>query len=441
VRLLPALLALLVATPAAAAERGGGERRLLDAAVELLELGAPAEVEVDALGATLVLRTADPRRLERRLAAKPGLLCPEIARRDDGVVLRCRSRRIAARIAGSRLEIRELRGLPMEDGADGPPLPPGAAGPAPCTAEGVLAAAECLLAEGDRAAARAAFEALVDGPFGTAAKVRLGDLALADGDPAAALAWYRRAGGRGEWGRIATARACELGGGCLGTREERRVFDPAGLPPPLHADLLLRAARARAFQGDGGGAVRLLGDPAGATCAARPLLCRRLVLEALRDDDPAARLDALATYERLPDRDRGPLAAPLSRAAAEVAAANGAPGWGGRVLAATVEEAEPGALEPHLRRAAELFLDAGDRARAGVIVAFAEGRLPGKALGSPAWKAIRARLDPPASLRAPAIERAPEREAETDLAAARAAAARAREAARPSQSAAAQEAP
>ncbi len=419
------LFALQIASgpaPAAAAVAPG----LLPAAgVELVRLpqqGKPA-LEVDALGARLLLRsTTGAGKLAERLRPRLGAICPRLSSTPDAVVLHCRTRRIAARLDGHVLEIRELRGVPSAPGQDGPPPPRTERDP--CAGDRAIDEAECGLARGDRAGARAALERLADTPSRQQAAVLLGDIALDDGDLAAALAHYASGSGNGHWGRMATARLCELTGECFGGRRERMVFDAAGLPPALHDELAARAARVRAFQGDLGGALRRL-RPASPLCAGLPP-CRRILLEALRDEDAAVRVDALAFYAQIPEATAGPLAAELAAAAAEVAAGTGAPGFGARALAATVEETAPAALAGHLQRAAELFLAADDRVRAELIVRFAEERLTAAALRSAPWKSIRAGLAPAArSSRAqpPAVPQPAS--IESELEAARAAAARA----------------
>ncbi|WP_373049443.1 hypothetical protein [Vulgatibacter sp.] len=399
----PLLLHLLIALalPANVAVAAPAPPGLLAAAgVEYVALpaGRAPTLEVDALGARLVLRGARGLRADAL-----GPTCPRLEERADAIVLHCVSRRIAANLRPGALEIHRLRGLPWRAGPDGPPL---------------------LAPEAGAAEARAA-------------AVRRGDLALADGDWATALAAWKEAAGTGNWGRLATARICEVTGSCFGTTQERAIFDGVGLPRLLRIDLDLRAARARAFHGDLGGALQRLGPGSGAACAHAPLLCRRIVLEGLRSDDPVVRADALAAFADLDDEAGKPLAAALARAAAEVAAETGAPAFGARSLSATVEEAEADELPAHLLRAAELFLEADDLVRAEVILAFARRRLPPALLASASWRAVERGLEPAAA--APPLPPAPSAPTERssaiadDLDAARTAASRARGEARASQ--------
>lgn len=422
------MLALLLA--AALAAPAPDLAALASAAVELVPLPAgKARLEVDALGGRILLHVEKPGDWAQVLRKRTGTICAQVAERPGAVELRCASRRIAARIDRGRLEIRQLRGLPQAAGADGPPPP--VAAEAGCSSTAILPLADCLAARGETGRARTLLEALAGTPERQAAGVRLGDLALASGGFAQALGHYRAAAGTGVWGRMASARVCELVGDCLGTPRERAVFDSAGLPAALRDELDLRGARALAFQGDLAGALRRLGASTSA-CGSAPTLCRRLVLEALRSDEPDVRVDALAAFAQLADVSGGPLAAELAAAAAEVAADTDAPGFGARALAATVGEAAAADLPAHLLRAAQLFLAADERARAELILLFARERLPAATLRTPAWKAIAAgveRVTPPAPepARAPEPDPAQPVELEADLAAARAAAGRARE--------------
>ena len=419
---------LFLATLAALAAVPDAGALLPAAAVELVPLpGRTApRLELDALGGRVVLRAGEAHALAGALRGRTGTICPDVGEEPGAVVLRCRSRRIAARLDGRALEIRELRGLPWAEGADGPP--PMAADCGAVDGEDAIRRADCLVLAGEAARAREALEGLAGTQWGQAAAVRLGDLELAAGRFAEALGHYRAASGHGTWGRIGTARVCELTGDCLGTKRQRAVFDAAGLPPALHAELDLRAVRAHAFQGDLAGALRRLAA-SGDACTRAALLCRRVVLEALRSGDATVRVDALAAYAQLRDATAGPLAAELAADAAEVAAETGAPGFGGRALAATVAEAGAARLPAHLRRAAELFLAAGDRPRAELILRYAREHLPRAALASPPWRAIERGVQGEAAKPAPAPRARAARDVEADLAAARAAAARARGAA------------
>lgn len=432
--LVLAIAATLLA-PAGGAADAAAARVLDAAAIEFVPLPpGSAHIEVDALGGRIRLRHAgDPARVRRSLAR--ATLCRLAGEVEGAHELRCATRRVAARLIEGALEVRELRGLPHADAADGPPPPPRAVEGDPCAAAGPLARGECRWAAGDPDGARRAWEAALETIERSAALVRLGDLAAARGAHVEALTRYRAAAGPGTWGRIAAARACELNGACLGGRAEAVVFDAVGLPPPLRDDLDLRAARARAFQGDLAGAMARLADAAPSACDRAPLLCRRLILEALRADEASVRLEALLLWERSPARFEGPLVAELARAAAEVAASIGAPGHAARILAAAAEAVPAAELDAHLRRAAQLFLDAGDRARADLLLAFARSRLPRAALATPAWRGIAQAIEAPAGegAGAPAESAGAAPDPAGDLAAARAAAARAREAARDSQ--------
>jgi hypothetical protein len=252
------------------------------------------------------------------------------------------------------------------------------------------------------------------------AMVRLGDLAAGTGDPATAIGWYKRAGTAGVFGRVARARFCEMDGFCLGSTEAvLKIFDGSGLPGPVRAELLLRAARAEAYQGRFHAAIRLLAaevrahGPAGVCQGAATSLCRKILLEAMRHynlpsaaPSPAEREgatiiiaermkaseEAVDLYLMLPGWDRGVMGVELAQAAADLAGQMGAPVFGGNILSAVAPEVSAPDLPDHLLRAAELYLEGSDLARARLIVEYAQTRLARKSLGSARWVAAQKEL-------------------------------------------------
>ncbi len=385
-----------------------------------------ATIEVDAMGARIIVH------LSPRGAAtwreKASAICPRHRVEGSRLILECRSRQLAARISHRKgrasLAIYELRGLPDSPGFDAAPKTfwdPSVLGlGSSCPGDSAFARGECALAQGWKAEALRQFEeALQDPKTRRPALIRLGDLAAWSGDTVGAGERYQEAGWAGTWGRLAAARLCELFGACLGRREERRIFDPAGLPEPLRGELTLRHARALAFRGELEAAAAILTKEA-SSCGLAPDLCSRIAVEAMRSDRPLDTTAGLSLYLRLPDRTSGPLTFDLSQSAAEVAAALGAPIFGANVLAIASDFAPATKLDAHLRRTAELYLEGDDRVRAGVIVDFARGRLSRGALGSKAWLAIHQRLLPSKEVDAP-IPGVPEAallEAEREVAAA-----------------------
>ena len=360
------------------------------------------DIEVDALGARLSLapRKGSLGALTAAFRARPSTLCPD-AKADEGrLVLRCRTRRIEATIAvegdAKFLDVHEIRGLPIDGSfADEPRLfwdPVALRLGGPCPGDTAFAKGECALKEGRDEEAASFFEdARSDPRAAGAAVIRLGDLAARTGDRALAAEHYREAGHLGFWGRLASARICELLGNCLGTKDEARVFDPVGMPEPLRSELVLRHARALAFQDEHAEACRLLA-PEARSCKLAENLCGRIALEAMRSVLPDDQAEGLALFVTLENRTTSPLAFELSAQVAEVAAAAGAPLFAANSLSVTVELAPKHRLADHLLRTAQLYLEANDPVRADVIADFAARRLTPRTLASKEWSAVRAAI-------------------------------------------------
>jgi len=405
--LLVALLMVLAAAPADPKPLPGG---LASLALSVERIALPPirggyTVHHDVLLGAVEIGGLDLKPLAKHLASNKSPLCPIVEPCPDGLRLVCATRQLEVHLASGKepgeqqLELVELRGLPTGQGEDGPPQvfyapqEHGLGGPCPGTTD--AGRGECALAAGRRAeAAELLRKAFVGEP--SLAGLRLGDLALAAGDPSLAVSWYRRAPRQGIFGRLAIARECEVTGSCL--KRFAAAFDPRGLPEPARTELELRAIRARMILGATGEAARLLterlskpGRPP--PCDLASAFCRRLVLAALRDKSPDAPGAALALYLALPEKDRAPLAAELARQAADTAASLGAPSFGANLMASTVDQSSTEALEAHLARAAELYLAASDKTRAGVIVDYARTRLTPRQLAGARWQSLRAALD------------------------------------------------
>lgn len=400
-----------IALPARAGEPSR-DLTQVTAATERLVLRGLARaprLAVDAVGGTLELVPApgEAAALERALSRAPSTLCPVRARGAEGAQrLVCRTHRLWARLVvaeeGVSLDVRELRGLPWRAGLDAPPRPSyaqllGASGA--CPGATALARGECALASGRTGAAQQYFREALEAGFSPHAALRLGDLALQEDDPAAALGWYRAAGVNGPFGRMAAARTCELTGACFGKPDdERRAFDDAGLPEPLRTEAELRAARRLALAGRPAEAAqalvtRLREHGRGPACDgdAEPL-CRRVALAALESGGEAGQTPGLALYGLLTPGVRGPLALELARAAADAAAALGAPTYAATVLSFITGRLPRAELGPHLLRTARLFLDGGDRVRARVLCEYAQTRLPRATLRSRPWRSVLAEV-------------------------------------------------
>jgi hypothetical protein len=248
--------------------------------------------------------------------------------------------------------------------------------------------AECHLARGNRAAARAALEEITDGPTRSFAELRLGDLAFAEGDvPAAAERWSRAQGQ--PWERIAAARLCELSWSCVASARAESLYAIEGLPQPLARDLALRRARALAFLGRPAEGARSLvtGEPRTSPCAAAPAVCRGVARAALLAPGPEA-ADALLLWLEIPERDHGPDAYETEVAVAAIAEREGAPIFAASVLAAAAGHVPAHELRGHLLRTSELYIAGGDRVRAGVVLEFARARAGKKGLVGKRWAAV-----------------------------------------------------
>jgi hypothetical protein len=403
-------LAAIFLALGAPAENAEPERVTTVAVVERLPLAVPVgrvTLSVDSLAMRIELTTtADTRAIHQRFMASDPQLCPFISRAANSVVLQCRTPRIEARLdpGGGKpvLEIREVRGLPLSE--DGDQIwffyhPIALHFGSACPGDTAPARGECQFKAGRFTEAALEFRKALQGENRRLASLRLGDISLRTGDPATAAGWYRMAGRYGSYGRMAVARLCELGGACLGEMR-KRVFDAAMLPEPLHGEMLLRAARAHAYIGAvKDSMVNLLEAirTSSHICDEDTrVLCRRLVLFALKFPSEEGGLEALEAYLNLPLRTEGFLSIEMVRAAAEKSLDLGAPLFAGNLLAASVpwvEGADVEAIGDHLLRSAEMYLIAKDPARARTLVEYAEGRIGGKRMVGARWAAVIAAVE------------------------------------------------
>lgn len=345
-------------------------------------------------------------------------LCPEIAAGPGTVTLRCATSRLYASVVvdvgGPAISLFRLSVPPWRPQDEGPPLVPFdlpglGLGSCPAAGKAPEIQGECALAAGDLAGARRLFtQAVAAGPSALA-HLRLGDLALRDDDPDAAVAHWRLARSEAPWGRLASARLCELEPKCLASEAFEAVYDATAVDHALRADILLRRARLAALEGQLLEASRRLAAESapGGACQANVLWCRRIILQAL--GLPGAQgTEALVSYLELYGRRDGPLALELTQAAAFQAQRAGAPAFAANMLATVTGAIAAPELEGHLQRVAELYLEAGDRARADEIVRYARSRLGEAAMKRPIWTALRRGLRPapatPAAAPAPAPE-------------------------------------
>jgi hypothetical protein len=108
------------------------------------------------------------------------------------------------------------------------------------------------------------------------------------------------------------------------------------------------------------------------------------------DAEPSEVEMAFEVYLSLPAWDHGPLAPELSEAAADLANHLGAPVFGGNILSAVAPGVGIAMLPAHLLRAAELYLDGDDIARARLVIEYARTRVGKKMTGR--WIALERRL-------------------------------------------------
>jgi hypothetical protein len=373
--------------------------------VPLPKLRGSVEVEIDALRSTIALiAPRDLGAVAARISGGLGRICPRWEVKEGKVLLRCRTRRLHAAVAhaGGKpvLDIQELRGMPRI-GADQAlpifydPVIAGYGGPCPGNSAGVRG--ECALRDGKPQEAELQFKMAAETTDRPLAALRLGDLAAARNDFNSAALWWHRAGNSGPFGRLGVARLCELKGSCLEPADN--IFEGGELREPMRSELILRAARLDAFANRTDRMVRrlsgLLARPeSGACVTVGQRFCRRLLMAALEQGatGPDGGRAALEVYLTLPGRTSGPYDVALGRAAAERAAALGAPVFGGNLLASVAGSVTPEQAPDHLLRTVELYLAGRDRPRARLVLDYAETRLAARQFASARWSAARRKL-------------------------------------------------
>jgi len=380
------------------------------ATVERLPLAVPVsrvDLAVDSLNMRIELTTtANARAIYQRFAVSDPQLCPFISYSGNTVTLQCRTPRIEAILDPNNgrpvLEIHEVRGLPQAEDIDRIWFfyhPLALRFGSGCPGDTPAARGECQFKAGRFRDAALEFRKALQTENRQLAALRLGDISLRTGDPLTATGWYRMVGRYGSFGRVAVARLCELGGACLGEMR-KRVFDATLLPEPLHSEMLIRGARAFAYIGAIKDSMVALLDAIRSNshiCDGETrVLCRRLVLFALKFPDKDRGVEAIETYMNLPLRTEGYLSIEMIRAAAEKALYIGAPLFAGHLLAASVpwiEGADVDALNEHLLRATEMYLLADDMARAHTLFVYADSRLGRRHLLGPRWATVIATVE------------------------------------------------
>ena len=343
----------------------------------------------------------DSAALASKIAAAGSRLCPRSLVDHGTIVLQCATRRLDGALVDEKgklfLEIYEVRGVPWRGEenriqvfyspiafrlGDG------------CPGDTPVGRGECAYQAGQYTVAAVEFRRALSGDGRRVAAIRLGDLALMNQDPSAAAGWYQNAGRMGAFGRLAIARLCELSGTCL-SRLRQNAFDATLLPEPLHTEMFLREARVAAYMSDLPlamlGLRRAIEAGHGGCEGSTQLFCRQLLLKVLEEPGKDGAVEALETYLALPGRTEGPLALILIHAAAEKAAALGAPVFAGNVMASSaqvVDTSNKDQLGDFLLRTVELYLVGGDRTRARVVTEFAETRLGRAKMTGARWKAV-----------------------------------------------------
>lgn len=360
--------------------------------VVAFKVGPNARVRTDALARAVFV--------EGEARVKATSLCPDVGREGNAVKLTCITRKIRARIldrGGERvLEIEKLRGAPALDGDATLPVfgyPPEEFGiGGPCPGDTKTANAECDFQRGAWKTAIPALASLAATSLNAHANLRLGDAAYYNDELELAARLWDQAGSVGPFSRLAAVRICDLMGDCEDatlTGLPYPILSPAGVAPAVSDEIILRHARMLAYDDELEEAVALLIDNERA-CARAPTLCMRIVLQRMREAEgpcPDGLVLATAVAQYLSDQ----VTTELSLRVAEEAAAFGASTYGANILSTAALAAPVRERERPLLRAAELYTEGGDLARAAVLVRFAEARLA-PLQEKARWSALSARL-------------------------------------------------
>ena len=366
-------------------------------------------VEVDALAASIRLRVPSgalgARGDARGLPPLPftSTLCRRESQVLNRIVMRCSSRRIAAEVVrgkgGVQVMVRRLRTTPLVDGDATLPLftwdPREVGIGGACPGDSPAAQAECLLQKGDLVHAVVPLRTSMElSP--SYAGLRLGDLAVLAGDLEGAAQFWDRTQGLGPFGRLAAARLCDRTGRCdkVAAKEVGILFDPlddVALPQPLADEMVLRRARAAAYDDRFDDAVGALIAADLRPCVRAVAFCQRLLLEAFRErggDDASAELTA---WLLLPTRDGTQSSEELAALAARAARQVGAAGFAAGVWSQAIDGKRGAELEQGMLAITDLYLDAGEGARAAAVMRYAARSFPASFKGE-RWRVRRDRM-------------------------------------------------
>jgi hypothetical protein len=176
---------------------------------------AAATVQLSTLDGTLEIRGRDGQVLRGQTSGFSTTPCRAVT--EGELRLRCSSGRLDAALerVGDRayLDLRELRGLPAGSGDEALPrfvyAPDRLGLGAACPGSNPPSRGECLMQAGQTELAKQELERAAQSEFTRPfAMVRLGDLALAESGPDAAVSPWASAAGPTPFGRVAAARLC-----------------------------------------------------------------------------------------------------------------------------------------------------------------------------------------------------------------------------------------
>ncbi len=218
---------------------------------------------------------------------------------------------------------------------------------------------------------------------------------------------WKRPGRSGEWGRLASIRVCELSGNCLltGTARAAMFGIPRACRLPLRRELTLRELRILRFESPSSAVAKLFTAGSGAwpdALCAGSSICVDVLHDALEGEDLDGRVTALSLFSSGPVSTPGPQRPWLAQAAADAAAAIGAPQYAAAVLGAATSDVPKAHLSTHLRRVMQLYLEANEPARASAVFAYAIDTLGPQVKQESAWKNLHVPVVP-ASKQIPAF--------------------------------------
>ena len=340
--------------------------------------------------------------------------------------------RFLSRAKRGILEIWQLHGASLRDGAGGPPhvlhdpAENNLGGPCPGTT--FAGKGECVLAKGDIAAAEKFFLQALSEPLQQKfALLRLGDLRAWAGRGDEAARFYQEITATGPVGRLAYLRMCQLRGNCVDPDKIYPIFNPfdaSALPASYTAEIDMFAARAYALNNKAHlGAKRILAgqdemrrrdsqilskkrsalekvdDYQFSPCRFDETFCLALAHAAFLDEPTpdheymTSMAEPLGLYLQLPNRFKSDFAVELARLAARDSENLGGYLFAAATLSAVTSRVPQPELEEHLLRCTELYVAGGAPTRAQIPLDYANNRVKqrDKRL-QPRWNEVLAHL-------------------------------------------------